>query len=242
MRSARSTAAITLAILLAGMLLPLGAARAQGGGRDSIQLAGRTAQCKGVRIANDNHLPSEGAAAPGVLLLNPRLLNRLPQVVRLFVFSHECGHHHVGGSELGADCWAVSRGVREGWLDAKGLSQVCQSFDDAPPTATHPSGRKRCSNLDKCFATAVAQLQASKTATAAQAPAPAATPTAAPPQERRAASAPSGEAPSDAPPRLVSGPRLLATGTVRHLWDAAACEEHDRKQGQGKPPKSAACP
>lgn len=207
MRSARNLAVLAVASTLAGALLPAGTASAQRAGNDSMQLAGRTAQCKGVRIVSDNRLPSEGAAGPGVLMLNPSLLSRLPGTVRLFVFSHECGHHHVGGSELQADCWAVEQGVRQGWLDAKGLDQVCRSFDDAPATATHPSGRKRCRNLDKCFTTAVATRQAGN----ARAVAPT------PPAPHLTAANPA--------PRLVSGPTLLTTGTQRYLWDAAPCKD-----------------
>ena len=104
-------------------------------------MAGRALKCGSVRNVLDNRLPNLGIASPGVLVMNPRLLTRQPQTVRLFVFYHECGHHHVGGNELKADCWAVGEGVREGWLDRKGLTQVCASFNDAPPTPTHPSGR-----------------------------------------------------------------------------------------------------
>jgi hypothetical protein len=77
-------------------------------------------------------------------------------VVRLFVFYHECGHHHVGASELGADCWAVGQGVRQGWLDRGELGQVCRSFGNAPATATHPSGSERCANVERCLASAIA--------------------------------------------------------------------------------------
>jgi len=85
------------------------------------------------------------------------LVARQPGPVGLFVYYHECGHHHVGASELGADCWAVRRGVREGWLDSAGLQQICTSFGNAPATATHPSGARRCSNLNRCFAAAASK-------------------------------------------------------------------------------------
>src|SRR5262245_9622292 len=137
----------------------------------AITMAGRALKCGSVRNVLDNRLPNLGIASPGVLVMNPRLLTRQPQTVRLFVFYHECGHHHVGGNELKADCWAVGEGVREGWLDRKGLTQVCASFNDAPPTPTHPSGPARCGNLDRCFASA-AQRQRTAAATAA-APKPA---------------------------------------------------------------------
>jgi hypothetical protein len=129
----------------------------------AITMAGRALKCGSVRNVLDNRLPNLGIASPGVLVMNPRLLTRQPQTVRLFVFYHECGHHHVGGNEMKADCWAVGEGVREGWLDRQGLTQVCASFNDAPPTPTHPSGRARCGNIDRCFASAT---QRQKTAAA----------------------------------------------------------------------------
>jgi hypothetical protein len=84
------------------------------------------------------------------------MLKNQPETVRIFVFKHECGHLTVGDSELKADCYAVQQGVREHWLDRKGLDQVCQSFDGAPETDTHPSAARRCRNLDQCFAAALA--------------------------------------------------------------------------------------
>ena len=150
--------------LVLALAPPFPQATAQKPASSGIEIAGRTVRCGNVRILTDRHLPSEGAAAPGLLILNPRMLSEQPDSVRLFVFHHECGHHNVGESELAADCWAVDRGVRDGWLDAKGLDAVCRSFEDAPETDTHPSGKRRCRNLDKCFATAVASLTAKKTA------------------------------------------------------------------------------
>jgi hypothetical protein len=114
-------------------------------------------------------MPNLGVAVPDrqLLVINPKLLSFQPRPVRLFVFQHECGHHHVGASEMNADCWAVRRGVLDGWLDRAGLVQICKSFGDAPVTATHPSGARRCRNLDLCFASAQAE-QASTAAEAAQ--------------------------------------------------------------------------
>ena len=155
----------------------------------AITMAGRALKCGAVRNVLDNQLPNLGIASPGVLVMNPRLLSRQPQTVRLFVFHHECGHHHVGGNELKADCWAVGEGVREGWLDRKGLTQVCESFNDAPPTPTHPSGRRRCGNLDRCFA-AAEQRQKTAVATAAH------------------------SAGKSAAPKLTAGPTLVRPGVV----------------------------
>ena len=194
--------------MCAGLALVLACASVSGGPvhsaspislqRDgALTIAGRALRCGGVRNVLDPHLPNLGVAAPGVLVLNPGLLSRQTEIVRLFVFHHECGHHHVGGSELKADCWAVTEGVKGGWLDREGLAQACRSFGDAPPTSTHPSGARRCANLDRCFAaatTALAQQQAG-----AQLPRP-----------NLMAAAVARHA-----PRLVSGPTLVRSGTVR---------------------------
>ena len=100
-----------------------------------LLIADRALRCGRVRNVLDPGLPTLGSASPGVVVLNPYLLNRQPNAVRLFVFHHECGHHYVGASELGADCWAVNQGVRQGWLDQQAIEQVCQDFGNYPASA-----------------------------------------------------------------------------------------------------------
>ena len=120
----------------------------------SIQMETQNLRCGGVRSVLDSRLPNLGISVPDarLLVINPTRLARQPGTVRLFVFYHECGHHHVGASELSADCWAVRQGVRDGWLNRTGLTQICTSFGNSPETPTHPSAAQRCSNLDRCFA------------------------------------------------------------------------------------------
>ena len=172
----------------------------------AVQVAGREVRCGNVRTRLDRSLPNLGAAAPdsNLMVLNPSLMRRFSGPVQLFVFHHECGHHHVGASELEADCWAVGEGVRTGWLDRNGLGQVCRSFGNAPETDTHPSGKRRCANIDRCFAkveTEVAKSKAAPPATPAT-PAPA-TPVSAPVRTAKAA------------PRLLAGPRLVRSSVTR---------------------------
>ena len=142
--------------LPAGPALAPQPARAESWAGKSVTLAGHQVRCGNAEIMLDRELPSEGGAGDDFLILNPDMINQQPEPVRLFVFSHECGHLTVGDSELKADCWAVNRGVREHWLDRRGLEQVCRSFEGAPETDTHPSAQKRCLNLDRCFASAIA--------------------------------------------------------------------------------------
>ena len=170
--------------------------------RDGAMLiAGRSVRCGNIRNVLDRNLPSEGAAAHGVLVINPSLISRMPQIVRLFVFHHECGHHNIGGSELRADCWAVDEGVKGGWLDKKALGQVCRSFGNMPATSTHPSGKRRCQNLDRCYATALQKHRGGEDVKQA-----ANAPPSNPPLPQRAIRQPA--------PTLVSGPTLIGEGDV----------------------------
>jgi hypothetical protein len=125
----------------------------------TLEIAGRSVRCGRVRNVLDARLPNLGIAIPGrgVLVINPSILQRYPESVRLFVYHHECAHHHVGGDEMKADCWAVDRGVRDGWLDKVKLTEVCRSFGNAPATPTHPSAASRCRNLERCFAATAAK-------------------------------------------------------------------------------------
>jgi len=120
----------------------------------TLEIAGRNVRCGRVRNVLDARLPNLGISIPdrGLLVINPSMLERHPESVRLFVYHHECAHHHVGGDEMKADCWAVDRGVRDGWLDKVKLTEVCRSFGNAPATPTHPSAASRCRNLERCFA------------------------------------------------------------------------------------------
>jgi len=168
--------------------------------RDGVSVAGRSVSCGNVRTELDVDLPNLGIAVPQarLLVLNPSRMRRFNDTVQLFVFHHECGHHHVGGSELKADCWAVNAGVKAGWLDRPGLDQACRSFGDAPPTPTHPSGARRCANLDRCFAAASATQGKSQQAR----------------QQSTTATLVTASVTRDAP-RLVSGPTLVRNGTGR---------------------------
>jgi hypothetical protein len=185
----------------------------------TVLIAGRSLRCGSARNVIDANLPNLGLAAPGVLVMNPRLLARWPAIVRLFVFHHECGHHHVGGSEIGADCWAVKEGVRQGWLDRPGLDQICRSFGNGPATATHPSGARRCASLQRCYAGATATMEARRRTpgavetTASKERAPAAGGVTLPGgQSTPAGEASAGPAGPDASPRLLSGPDLKRSG------------------------------
>jgi len=130
----------------------------------ALQIAGRSVKCGSVRNVLDPDLPNLGTTSRrrNVLILNPERLDRYSSTIGLFVFHHECGHHHVGGDELEADCWAVHQGLRDGWLDRSHLRSICRSFGNRRETETHPAGEERCASLHQCFtaASAIAKREA----------------------------------------------------------------------------------
>jgi len=198
------------AILGAGLSsLPPPAKAEQWIGR-SVTLGGHKLNCNNAQIMVDRTLPSEGGAGDDFVILNPDMLKNQPETVRIFVFKHECGHLTVGDSELKADCYAVQQGVREHWLDRKGLDQVCQSFDGAPETDTHPSAERRCRNLDQCYAAALAEA---KTNPPAASPVPASV-AAKPAPAKKAVAAnkpPAPKATAAAAPQAASKPAFKTT-------------------------------
>lgn len=99
----------------------------------------------------DDKLDDYGAAYPGFLILNPRLLGRVSTPVKLWIFAHECGHQFRGPDEETADCFAVQRGRREGWLTPEGLEEVCRFIAPARGDTMHFSGSYRCQAMRQCY-------------------------------------------------------------------------------------------
>lgn len=100
----------------------------------------------------DGRLDDYGAAYPGFLIMNPRLLAKVSTPVKLWIYSHECGHQFRGPDEETADCFAVQRGRRQGWLTPAGLEEVCQFISPAKGDSMHLSGSFRCEYMRKCYA------------------------------------------------------------------------------------------
>jgi len=99
----------------------------------------------------DNNLDDYGAAYPGFLIMNMRLLSRVTTPVKLWIYSHECGHQFRGPDEETADCFAVQRGRRQGWLSPGGIDEICQFISPAKGDAMHFSGSHRCEYMRQCF-------------------------------------------------------------------------------------------
>ena len=150
------TLALTVALLACCSGASLAAPMFEVSASGELAIDGRPVTCKSdIQTILDVKLPNLGIATRTQLVLNPKLLRQLSPIVRMFVYHHECGHHHVGGDELGADCWAVRAGVASGWLHQRQLTEICASFGNSRATATHPATAYRCRALQACFADAI---------------------------------------------------------------------------------------
>jgi hypothetical protein len=99
----------------------------------------------------DNNLDDYGAAYPGFLILNPKLLAKVSLPVKLWIHAHECGHQFRGPDEETADCFAVQRGRRQRWLTPEGLEEVCRFIAPAKGDSMHFSGSHRCEAMRACY-------------------------------------------------------------------------------------------
>ena len=117
-----------------------------------LRLDGRRVYCGQRPTVLDNNLDDYGAAYPGFLILNPKLMNKVSTPVKLWIYAHECGHQFRGPDEETADCFAVQRGKRQGWLKEDGLDEVCAFISPARGDSMHFSGSHRCAQMRKCYA------------------------------------------------------------------------------------------
>jgi hypothetical protein len=91
------------------------------------------------------------AVSSTVIMLNMQALKDLPRPVQWLIYYHECGHILFGPSETAADCYAVRRARREGWLSRAALDEICAVFNIAGHGPVHPDPEARCEQLRQCF-------------------------------------------------------------------------------------------
>jgi hypothetical protein len=117
-----------------------------------LTLDGRRMTCGQRPTVIDDQLDDYGAAYPGFLILNSKLMARVPTAVKQWIYSHECGHQFRGPDEETADCFAVQRGRRQGWLTPDGLEEICSFIRPSKGSSMHFSGSHRCEVMRKCYA------------------------------------------------------------------------------------------
>jgi hypothetical protein len=116
-----------------------------------LVLDGHRMSCGSWATVLDPNLDDYAKAYPQIVILNMSYVAKVPTAVKLWIYSHECGHLFGGADESKADCFAVRRGRAEGWLDASGLDQVCRFISVARPDAAHVSGVDRCNVMRRCW-------------------------------------------------------------------------------------------
>ena len=121
-------------------------------GAGELKLDGKKMTCGQRPTVLDSQLDDYGAAYPGFLILNPKLMTKVPTVVKQWIFAHECGHQFRGPDEETADCFAVQRGRRQGWLTPEGLDEICKFISPAKGDSMHFSGSHRCESMRRCYA------------------------------------------------------------------------------------------
>jgi len=147
----RATFALLLALVVAGLepqAVAIEKDRLVPAGR--LVIEGRRLSCGSTKTLLRDF---EGfAVSSTVIMLNMQALNPLPRQVQWLIYYHECGHILLGQSETAADCYAVKRARREGWLNDRALDDVCAVFNIAGHGPVHPDPQARCDQLRQCFA------------------------------------------------------------------------------------------
>lgn len=116
-----------------------------------LKLAGRYMSCGRTPTLMSHTFWDYGGAKKGMIILNPSKLEELTDAARLYVYAHECGHQLLGPKETAADCYAVKRGRREGWLTREGMTEICTFLAPHRGDWVHPPGPVRCKIMTKCF-------------------------------------------------------------------------------------------
>jgi hypothetical protein len=118
-----------------------------------LTIDGRKVICGRRPTVLNSKLDDYGSAYPGFVILNPKYMATIKSTaVKLWIHAHECGHQFRGPDEETADCFAVQRGRREGWLTPQGLDEVCAFMASAKASDMHLAGPKRCEAMKACYA------------------------------------------------------------------------------------------
>ena len=117
----------------------------------ALKLDGKPVNCGKRPTVLTTNFDSWGGAFPGFLILNTKKITGLSTQVKLYIYSHECGHQFIGADETEADLFAIRRGVKWGWLDAQGMEDICTFISQLKGDGVHPPGPQRCETMRKYY-------------------------------------------------------------------------------------------
>jgi hypothetical protein len=118
---------------------------------NEFKIDGRRVNCGRRPTVLNSNFDSWGGAFPGFLILNTKKITGLTTPVKLYIYSHECGHQFIGADETKADLFAIRRGVKWGWLDAVGMEDICAFISTLKGDSVHPPGTERCETMRKYY-------------------------------------------------------------------------------------------
>ena len=179
----RSTVAI--AALAIGLALAPPSVRGRDAEPAATMIAGQSVSCRDVRgmavytmqVANLGDVGRAGVVnRVPIIVIDPHLIERLPNKLQVFFYQHECAHHvlghwYAGGpeQEKEADCWAIRHGRDSGELsrdDVMSFAPFLAKSGGSP--FGHLPGPVRARYLLQCFdETAGGAAKASGTTAAA---------------------------------------------------------------------------
>jgi hypothetical protein len=117
----------------------------------ALKIDGKAVNCGKRPTVMNPDFDSWGGAFPGFLILNTKKIQGLSTEVKLYIYSHECGHQFVGADETQADLFAIRRGVKWHWLDAQGMDDICTFISQLKGDSVHPPGPERCATMRKYY-------------------------------------------------------------------------------------------
>jgi hypothetical protein len=116
-----------------------------------LVLDGRKSICGKQPTVLDPKLDDYAASYPGFIILNPKLLAKVSTTVKLWMHAQGCGYQYRGPDAKIADCFAVQRGRRQGWLTPDGMEEICKFIGPTKGDAMHFPGPQRCAAMRACY-------------------------------------------------------------------------------------------
>ena len=135
----------------AALALATAPAQAQVYAPGQFTIDGIALSCGAYPTVVTTQIPDAGMFNGRAILLNPNALGRMPTVLKMFVYAHECGHAVVGADEVAADCWAIRLGRDQGWFPPQAFNLLMQMFAGNPGSLRHPPGHARVQNMLQCY-------------------------------------------------------------------------------------------
>lgn len=116
-----------------------------------FEVEGHPVVCGSRPTVLDTHLDDQTAAYLQFLIVNPDRFGKLSPTLKLWTFGVACGFALFGPDPTGADCYAVRRGKKEGWLSDEGIEQICAFILPTRGVHNQVPAPERCQRPRTCY-------------------------------------------------------------------------------------------